>query len=139
MDMITEFLDGCKEKYENGNQWALMQALYVCAREGASLPKWVAHAYVKAYEAARTGHAKSWDDVFGSPYPKGTHFRKVIKHHEILWPLYSRAKEIVQTNPNQAIDESLFEQVGEEFNIGKTLASEYYYEAKDLSNAIGCD
>lgn len=29
-----------------------------------------------------------------------------------------------------AVDEHLFETAGKKFNIGKTLASEFYYEAK---------
>lgn len=36
------------------------------------------------------------------------------------------------TNPDTPIDENLFEVVGKKFNIKKTLASEYYYDAKKV-------
>jgi hypothetical protein len=137
MDMTAPFLDGCKEQFDKGNKWALMQAIYVCAVEKIPLPIWAAQAYEIAFKAAEKGNAKSWDDVFGKPYPSGTHLHKIVKRHAILWPLYQRAKEIVQGPPKRAVDESLFEDVAREFHIGKTLASEYYYEAKRITKLFG--
>lgn len=139
MDRTNSFLDACKEEYDIGNKWALMQTIYVCAIESRPLPIWATQAYETAYNAARTGKAKSWDDVFGKPYPPGTHLNKVAKRDEILWPLYQRVQEIISTSPERPIDVSLFEEVAKEFYIGKTLASEYYYEAKRINKSLGLE
>lgn len=34
--------------------------------------------------------------------------------------------------PDTPIDEAFFERIGKEFNLGKTLAAEYYYDAKRM-------
>lgn len=139
MDRVAAFFDGCKEEYEKGNKWALMQAILVCAMENIPLPKWTAQAYELAYDAVRTGKAKSWDDVFDKPYPPSTHLNKVAKRCEILWPLYQRVQEIISKSPGRPVDVSLFEEVAREFCIGKTQASEYYYEAKQINKSLGLE
>ena len=138
MEYINQgFLNGCKAEYEAGNQWALMQAIRVCASDDVPMPNWVATAYVKCFEACRIGEAKSWDDVFGKPHPKGSNLSAILKRHKNQWPLVNRIRELKAADPTLALDEGLFEKVGKEFGLGKTLASEYYYDAKQTAEKYG--
>lgn len=94
------------------------------------MPEWAADAYVRGFEACRHGSAKSWDDVFGRPHAKGTSLKALMRRHKYQWPLVNRIREIRAADPTRALDGSLFEEVGKEFDLGKTLASDYYYDAK---------
>jgi hypothetical protein len=119
-------LDECERRYQN-DSFMLMYAIRICARHALPLPDWVARAYSEAYDKVHKYHARSWDEVFGKPYPKGRHLsasRKLLEKSQGVWAEITKIKEEC---PNRPIDEFLFEEVGEKFNIGKTKASEYYY------------
>lgn len=130
MDMVSSFLEGCRESFESGNKWSLMQAIMVSAQERRALPEWASKAYIAAFETCRTGAAKSWDDVFGKPYPLGAHHAAVTKRHRVQWHLFRSVKEMLKDNPGMAIDDGIFEAIGKEFGVGKTLAKKFYYDAK---------
>ena len=137
MELMTDlFLEACRKGFEGGNKWGLMQAIFVCANERVVLPEWAALAYSDAYESCRKGECKSWDDVFDRPYPKGTQHKAINRRMETMWSLFRRVQEIRSANPKTAIDAGLFEEVGKEFGIGKTLAQEFYYEAMRLSKIV---
>lgn len=119
-------LDDCQEMYE-GDKCGLMTAIRICANHDLPLPGWAAKAYIKAYDTVNNARAKSWSAVFGDPYPKGRHLSAIRKRRMFGFAVWNEIKTILQMRPDTAIDESLFETVGKKFNIGKTLASEYYY------------
>jgi hypothetical protein len=131
------FLDGCKAEYDAGNQYALMQAIWVCAKESHPIPQWAADPYIRGFEACRQGNAKSWDDVFGRPYAKGAQLNALMKRHSKQWPLVNRIREIRAADPTRALDENLFEEVGIEFVLSKTLVSDYYYDARKRAKKCG--
>ncbi len=133
-DANEGFLEGCREFFVKGNKWALMQAIYACASSGRALPKWAAEAYMQAFEEVRTAKVKSWDDVFGKTWQK--HHKAVNRRVTTMWPLFNEVRGMKAHKPSLAIDEDLFEEVGKLFGIGKTLASEYYYEAKALNDQV---
>ena len=137
MTMLEQFFEACGEDYKQGNKWALMQVIWVCAQKKIPLPEWATKEYILAYETAQSGKARSWDDLFDRPYPKGTHLNAVYKKHKTLWPLFWYVRKFLEENPNTPIDDCLFETVGQKFNIGKTLASEYYYEARECHKKEG--
>lgn len=129
---IDGFLEACHDWYEREKEpWGLMQAIWVCAVEKRKMPEWVATAYANGYEAVRSGHAESWDAAFGPAHPKGTHLQRLRNRNELMSPVYNRICEIVR-DEQAGISDDLFSRVGEEFGIGKTLASEYYYGAKKV-------
>jgi hypothetical protein len=122
-------LEHCKEEFERDSYW-LMTAIRICANHDLPLPEWAAKAYIKAYDAVNNAREKSWDVVFGKPYPKGRHLKATREKRMLKFAVLNEVNATLQNNPDTAIDEYLFEVVGEKFNIKKTLASEYYYEAK---------
>jgi hypothetical protein len=136
MSLNQGFLDACKEHFEKGNRWALMQAIDVCATYREPLPDWAAAAYREAFESVRTGRAKSWDAVFGKPYPKGSHGAAIYKRQTVMWPIFNAVLQFRAKDKKVALDTALFERVGKIFGIGKTQVSEFYYEAKKRSDSI---
>lgn len=118
------------EQFKKGDQWVLMQAIRVCANHDMPLPEWASRAYIRAYDSVNWARAKSWDEVFGRPYPKGTNMKATRKRRIGTFQVWNRVREIQRQEPDTPISEALFERVGKEFNLGKTLASEYYYIAK---------
>jgi len=121
-------LDELKSKFINGDTFSLMTAIRKCANHDLTLPAWAACAFISAYDLVAGGNKKSWDIVFGLPYPKGTHLNAFRKRHQLKYWVWLGIKHLRKTHPEIAIDEALFELVGQVHNIGKTLASEYYYE-----------
>lgn len=134
MHINDPFRESCKELFENENKWCLMQTIWSCARDNVPLPDWAAKAFIEAFESCRTGSKKSWDDLFDSPYPKGTHHKAVQKKHAIQWELFNSVQLMLKEKPETVIDNEFFTLVGKLFNIGRTLASEYYYEAKKMAD-----
>jgi hypothetical protein len=107
-----------------------LEAIFICAMNGFAIPMWCAQAYIDAVREVRHFRAKSWDDVFGKPHPKGTQL-KAKKSELYKSPVvYNRVTEIKQRNPETPIDRSLFEKIGKEFGLSGSLAERYYYEIK---------
>ncbi|MDO9599539.1 MAG: hypothetical protein Q7J47_17610 [Azoarcus sp.] len=120
------------KQYAEGDKFALMAAISECARADLPLPEWAARAYLSAFQSVVGAKSKSWDKVFGEPYPKGTQLAPLAKKRNMKFAVWIRVNGILGSEPGVAIDTGLFERVGKEFNLGKTLASEYYYEAKRI-------
>jgi hypothetical protein len=96
------------------------------------IPAWLTLAYLQAFRDIYQYRAKSWDDVFGKPHPKGTHLDAKRQEWEKSILVYHRVKEILRNEPGTPIDGYLFERVGREFGIGgKTLTEKYYYSWKN--------
>lgn len=133
-DLSADFLEANKRLFESGNQWSLMQSICVCAREGRPLPRWAADAFVSAFEKIERAEFNSWDRVFGTPYGKGKHLSAIRKRKKQAYKVVSCIKQIRQDAPETPIDDELFFRVGKKLGLGKTLASQYYY---DMVNAFG--
>ena len=132
---LKKFLSFCQKMYKEDNEeretgedkyWVLT-AIKICADSHLPLPDWVATAYSEAYDKIKNAEAKSWDSVFGHPYPKGAHLSALRKRVENAMPVWKEVNSKLKKQPDTAIDEYLFEIVGKKFGVGKTLASEYYY------------
>ncbi|HET7831818.1 MAG TPA: hypothetical protein VFK88_02525 [Gallionella sp.] len=124
-------LDDYEKNFVADGYW-LMTAIRTCANHDLPLPEWAAKAYIKAYDTVNNARAKSWDAVFGNPFPKGRHLNADRKRRMLTFAVWNEVTKMLSMKPNTALDEGLFETVGKKFAIGKTLASEYYYTAKNL-------
>jgi hypothetical protein len=133
----------------------IIEALYVCSLNSLPIPRWCEMAFLAAYRKVRQYKAKSWDEVFGRPHPKGIHLDRKEMEREKSLRVYRRIREVSKGNlfgkrekeleegmqvrdrngrikwyNPSAIGETLFERIGKEFNVGKTLTEEYYYTWK---------
>lgn len=122
-------LDICEDNYEK-DPYFLMTAIRICANHCLPLPRWAANAYIKAYDTVNNARAKSWNSVFGNPFPKGQHLSAIRKKLMLSVAVWLEVTQIRETEPDTPIDENLFEIVGKKFGLGKTLAREYYYSEK---------
>lgn len=123
-------LAACKDAFIKGDELELMRAIHICAKHGLAMPEWVSEAYSTAFDKIANADAKSWGAVFGSPYPKGAHLAAIRKKKLNMGKVWLEVECGLGMVPGTAIDERLFEQIGNKLGLGKTLVAEYYYEAR---------
>ena len=112
--------------------------ILACVRKCANLdfvmPDWLAREFIRRYDAVLNVRALSWDapEAFGRPYKKGTNQAATRKRRLLRFGISNSVRAILAAEPSTPIDEALFERVGKQFNIGKTLAAELHYSAEKL-------
>lgn len=121
-----------KPAVDAGSGFAVLSAVRICGTHGLVMPLWLVYAFNRRYDAVNSLRALSWDDPasFGRPYPKGTNQSAKRKALNLMLPVHSEIIAIRKSEENMPLDKALFERVGEKFNIGSTLAEEYYYLAR---------
>lgn len=119
-----------EERFRAGNRFALFQAVAACARCDLQMPTWVARGFLRGYDAVVNLRMGSWDEAFGRPYPKGMHIAKGRLRRLKRFQVYSAAKCILACEPATPIDERLFERVGKDCGVSRSVANQLYYEAK---------
>lgn len=125
------------KRFNGGDKMALLAAIRICANHDLPLPPWTSSAYIAAYDRVLNCRAKSWDSVFGKPYPAGVHLAARRKRREKSFAVYNEVKRILASAPDTPIDEHLFERVGKPLGLGKTLAGEFYYAVeKQMKHAF---
>lgn len=123
-----------RQRVESGDGFAVLACIRACVTNDLIAPAWLAYEFNSRYDAVLNCRAKSWDDPrsFGKPYPKGTNIRALEKKRRLKFQIWNEVREMRSRDPDRAIDEHLFEEIGEKHGLGKTLASEFYYEAKKI-------
>lgn len=117
-----------RAQYEAGDNVALLDAVHICAMNGLPMPAWCAQNYLNKYRSVIGYKARTWDEAFGKAHPKNVQLSAKEKKRRLAGPVYLEVRRIRQAEPDTPIDASLFERVGKTFNIGKTLAEQYYYD-----------
>jgi hypothetical protein len=122
-------LEALHLRFLQGDRWALSEALEVCAEAGLPLPHWAAPTYATGFRKIESEEVASWDQVLG---------RAPTQRKQLRGARATRAREIARNGPEiwrrikkrsltEAIDDSLFEQVGKEFGTSKSTCSRLYY------------
>ena len=124
-------MEQLRTRYEQGEKFALMLAIRKCANHDLIMPPWVGAGYIAAFDTIQNYHSKDWNEVFDCPIPKGAQLAALRKKRNLEFSVFNEVVRIRQCDPDQPIDAGLFERVGKEFHIGKTLAEEYYYGAAE--------
>lgn len=123
-------LDQLEACFADGDEFALMDAIHECAQHELLLPDWAARAYLKGFYAVVNARSKSWDEVFGSPYPPHTKLHNVRTNRVNGAKIYSLVNQIQMREPKTSIDRGLFDRVGEMFNVSGSQAEKLYYKEK---------
>jgi hypothetical protein len=121
-----DFLEQMCRRYEGGDKTALPYSLNYCITNNHPIPPWLAMAFREACHKVLMHEVKSWDEVLGRPLKKGKQLAVEQRNMKIAFPLWERVRE--RHKGGAAIDKGLFEEVGGEFEVGATVASELYYE-----------
>lgn len=115
-----------EKRFAAGDRNALLGAIRICANHDLVMPEWLARAFIRSYDKVLRHDVGSWDDAFGRPLPKGKHLNAARKKRNKGFSAWIRVRQL--HDQGRAIDEQLFEDVGKELGLGKTLVSEYYYD-----------
>jgi hypothetical protein len=114
--------------FRRGDEYALVNALRYCAMWCRPLPSWVAKKICRAHSQLRDGELRSWNDVFGKPFPgkrrKGILTRRKAVH------VWHDVRELHEKE-SRRMDDSLFEDVGKRYRFSATTAKNPYYEYQD--------
>jgi hypothetical protein len=121
-----DFLEQCRDRYEGGDKAYLPYCLDYCMTNNRPIPPWLATAFRQACHKVRMHEVKSWDDVLGRPIKKGGRLATERRNMKIAWPLFHTIRDRHQAGA--AINKELFNEVGVEFGISGTVASDLYYE-----------
>lgn len=131
-----------KEAVKRGDGFAVLACIRVCVTNQLIAPNWLAYAFNRRYDKVLNCRSGSWDEAFGKPYA-GKHVAKLRQRREFRFQVYNRVNEVRSEGAHYEInedgslrlvsptpiDEALFERIGKDFRIGKTLCSELYYDA----------
>jgi hypothetical protein len=123
---LAEVLEILKQKLENGNKAALLEATYRCLLMRWPLPEWLRLAFLDAYEARARFEVTSWDAVFDRPLPKGTRLKTEKMRRRVIERVWLLKRE----DPKKAIDRGLFENIGEELGIPTGTVQGLYYDER---------
>lgn len=121
-------LDVEEQRFQAGDRVALLAAVATCAWYDLVMPDWVATNFLTAYREVIHYEARSWDVAFGRPHKKRIRLARARERREKRWGVHLRCKALIDRGA--VIDDGLFEQVGREFGLSKTVAQELYYEAE---------
>ncbi len=127
-------IEQLRRQFEMGDDFALLQAIAKCAQNKLLMPNWISENYLRRYRRVLHADVGTWDEAFGRPYPKGKHLVKLRQRRELRFAVYNEISTRLNATPETAIDDALFESVGSNFQIGKTLCNELYYEALQWLN-----
>jgi hypothetical protein len=123
---VAEYLEKMlKRQFEAGDKAVLLDAIYTCLELRRPMPEWLQVAFRHAYEAAERFKIRSWDETFGRPVPKGTHLRPRKRDAELPLIIVEHVEALKRAK--WKVDKDLFKQVGKEWGINATRASEIYY------------
>jgi hypothetical protein len=127
-------LDQLRALYEGKNQAdhkaAIPTGLAYCIANNLPIPPWLGTAFCDACRKVSSYDRPSWNDVFGEPVLKGQRLYTLRRNSRIREPLWKRIQE--RRAAGAAITKELFAEVGAEFGLGATVASDIYYENKEL-------
>jgi hypothetical protein len=117
------------QEFEPTGSSALMRAIELCGSEDIPLPRWAADAFSKAIFPVFSAKVASWDEAFGRPWPKRTDLAAVRRRMRMMQAISLRVRALHEDG-GRALDHSLFEDVGKEFGIGRSLCGNLYRQEK---------
>jgi hypothetical protein len=115
----------CREEFEAGDKDALLWVLMICSQCNYRMPEWAREEFYWLYWRGARGEFESWDDVFGKPWGPGQQRAAVTNHKG--FDIWGRVRTL-HTKEHAPIDNELFERVGKEFGVSRSVASRLYYE-----------
>ena len=123
-DLIQIYLEALRIEFTAGKKDSLFEAIRFCGNEQVIMPEWVVDAFFAATNDWYRLDAKTLDDAFGCPWPKGKHINAAKKRRDKAPLVYCMVKEAKDNGI--PVDISLFEEIAAELGINKTDAIDYY-------------
>lgn len=123
-----------KRRHDSGDKRAVLDAYLVCTVSVPQkpLPQWAIRGFALAYGAVMRAESRSWNDVFGARWPKGTRLadaRTRIQYRYKVWH-YCRS---LHAN-GMAIGPALYERAAKKLGFGKRQVKEMF---EDYERSLG--
>lgn len=128
-----KLLEQKHKDYESGDNFALLEAVEICALSDLKLPEWVADGYIDTFQKVKQVEVKSLDDAFNFHLPKGKHIDSYKARKQLNLPVFVaclEANRIGLPLTRRSRKESAFDLVGKQFDISAGLAEKIYQEVK---------
>jgi hypothetical protein len=124
-----------RQQFEAGEEWALIDAVDLCARGGMAMPAWLADAFKERYLSWRLYRVKTLDEAFGVERP-GIHPKRRALREWLRPRIALLMLELHAHGQGMPIDEQIFAEVAAKLNIkgvrGSTVR-DIYYESETVS------
>jgi len=124
---LPEQLAESEKRLREGDKTALLDVLFYYVIRGIRIPAWVTVKFYNAYSEVYDGHARTWDDAFGPPWPR-RHRGDLRARKALAAPIIQCVEELRKTQP---VDEALFEEVAKRVGAGSRQVRELYYAFKE--------
>lgn len=116
-----------RKQFEAGQDWALLDAVNFCARERMAMPVWLVNAFCDRYMKWYLFKVRTLDEAFGVERPKRARIKDRARHE---WLKPRVVLEVMRLREdNVPFGDGMFERVGEKLGVGKTQASDAYYDS----------
>jgi hypothetical protein len=112
---------GLRLSYERGEKHALFSVLYYCGYFRQRPPEWAAEAIAKAYSKFVNGKIKSWEDIFGKPFPGRR--RAGLETSTRTFEIYGEVRRL-REEEDMPIGQELFEEAAKNLKIGRKRGGE---------------
>jgi hypothetical protein len=127
-EVVEAHLEEYRERFERGDKAALFSVIRFCFNEQIVAPEWIVDAFFKATNKWYSLKAKTLDEAFNVRWPKGKSIAAAKKRQRLKFAVLSAVR--AARNAGRPVDEELFEKIGRELGIGKTLAKDYLKAAR---------
>ena len=124
----STYLDELKRLYDEGDKSRLLAAIRFCGKYKLIMPDWVVNEFRTGTDPWFKYEVKELGEALGVGR-KGVHLAAEKKKHKLKYKVYNKITDAKFADKKKPIEE-LFVEIGKELHLGKTLVSEYYYEAK---------
>ena len=118
-----------EQRFREGDRRAILEALALCLKYesgGPEIPRGASAAFLTAFAEVSDYSVKSWDDVFGKPFPKGKSQSALKIERRVAEPLFRYVMTERFMPPQRKLNDILIEEIAEIFGLSKTRAWEYY-------------
>lgn len=108
-----------------------MRCLLLCLTHRLPLPAWLSIDIIRRAEQVTGAHVKTWDEAFGTPWPKRTRLAVVRKRRRLKVRVHAAVWALVSADLSLSINRILFDLVGELPNVSlpASTVEHLYYEA----------
>lgn len=124
-EALNERLEVLRRLHEDADQHAILLAVRECAAGRLPMPDWLAVAFCDAYAQVRNREARSWDDVFGKPVPKGMKIAD-WRMRQRLMTVEAEVNNMMALGQAQTLEEAFGRLVDRGFGSRTTVTDAYY-------------
>lgn len=121
---------------EQGKAGWLIEAMWLCMREGLDFPRWVFEAFADGYVEISEFRARTFEAAFGSLFPKSKPLAREKKRKHDFYPVLHSVFYFMKDGMTV---ETAFRKAGNEFGMSWESVRDWYYEDKNSEESFLAD